>query len=82
MIRYVPNLESKSAMLKEESVFSTLDDLKAYIMEKSVRYFHYVGSDKAPQLAFSDSYGDDPLAGWKNVRAVLVSRICVGYCGE
>ena len=82
MIKYVPNRQTKSAMLKEERFFSTMDELKAYITEKSIRYFHYIGSDRTPQITFSDSYGDDAVARWNNVRAVFVSRNCVGYCGE
>ena len=85
MIRYRPSRSSLSASLKEELIFSSLDEVLQHVFNKCVSFSVFVGS---PPPSFSDLAvvslsGNNRLTGYQNERMITLRNVyCIGYCGE
>lgn len=85
MIRFRPSRGSLSASLKEEQIFSSLDELLDHMLEKFLVYTNYIGSNP-PVLSDFDVVslsGDNCFTGYHDECMITFRRVyCVGYCGE
>lgn len=85
MIKFRPNRFSLSASVKEEQIFSSLEELIHYLYEYGLRMSLYIGAEPPAPSDYTVSAlsSDNIQTGYRNERAIMFRSItCVGYCGE
>ena len=92
MIRFRPNHVTLSASIKDEQIFSSMEDMLASVFDYWSRVVAFMGAAdpfRPEEITISDSSRPNPDVGYRNEHKVFVSRmadnvypspLCIGYC--
>lgn len=94
MIRFLPKMETIQLSLKEEEVFTAMDEMLLSLHERLQKVSAYLGAKepfRLEDIVIGHEAKDDPMTGLVNARTVSIRRMIghayeepmlIGHCGE